>query len=223
LSDHPLKRKEYPEIAPNHFVVITNGYDPDDYEVVKPKQLPGFTIVYTGKFKTGENFRNPSILFQAMKKLDLRGIPIRFVHVGAIEQRIVDMAENVGISSQIEFAGWRPYHETLAFAKGADILLVIGGGQLTEQTGKIFDYIACNRPILALADHDSDIYRIVQALPNSILLEQPSDDTLAEAIIQIRNHGLKDDSERPRPQIYDRRVLAQKLSTIFDEVLNEIR
>jgi len=214
-------RKEYPEIASDRFAVITNGFDPDDFEFVTPKQFSEATIVYTGKFITGEGFRNPTTIFQALKKLDQQGIRIRFVHVGAIEQQVVDIADNLGVSAQIEFVGWRPYHEALAYAKGADILLVIGGGQLTEQTGKIFDYIACNRPILALANQESEISRIVKSLPYFILLEKPSDDDVAEAIIKILDHGLKDHREWSRPSIYDRKKLTERLSSIFNEVNDE--
>lgn len=214
-------RKEYKNLPDSHFTVITNGYDPDDYKGISPEQFTGFTIVYTGKFETGENFRNPLTLFKSLKRLNQRGMHIRFVHVGAIEQRIVDMADDAGISSQVEFRGWLPYYEALAHAKGADLLLVLGGGQASEQTGKIFDYIACNRPILALANQESDISRIVMNVPHSICLDQPTEDTLTEALIKAYNRDMESSMEWTGPQIYDRRILTKKLCDIFNEVLDE--
>lgn len=64
--------KEYQKAYPCHsnkFLVITNGYDPNDIAKIEPVKFANFTVAYVGKFRTSEAFRNPTPFFQAMKIL----------------------------------------------------------------------------------------------------------------------------------------------------------
>lgn len=110
------------------FFTITNGYDPDNFNYIKPKQYEKFTIVYTGKFVRSEAFHNPTPIFTALKILLSKGIDVQFIHIGKEEEAIV-LVKKIGIESFVKFVGPRSHAETLSYAIGADLLLVIGSNR----------------------------------------------------------------------------------------------
>jgi len=190
-----------------------------DFVKVKPIRFTNITVVYTGKFRTSEAFRDPAPFFQALRILRERGRRVNFVHVGSLEQEVMNLAKDVGVQDLVEFVGPHSYTETLAYAKGADILFLIGGGQKSEQTGKIFDYIGCKRPILALASRDTEIAKIVGEILNAILIENISPETIAAAIEKICFEWRKMERVHNFEGRFHRRALTGLLVRWFDEVL----
>lgn len=212
-------RENYCHLPSWKFVTITNGYDPDDFVKVKPIRFADITVVYTGKFRTSEAFRDPVPFFQALRILRERGRRVHFVHVGNLEEEVMNLAKDVGVQDLVEFVGPHSYAEALAYAKGADILLLIGGGQKSEQTGKIFDYIGCKRPILALASQDTEIAKVVREIPNAIVIENIAPETIAAAIEKIYFGWQKMEQAHNFEGRFHRRTLTGLLAKVFDEVL----
>ncbi len=212
-------RNMYPHLA-EKMRVITNGYDPDDVIGILPHNYKKFTVTYTGKFSTSEAFRDPEPFFKAVKLCQDRGCDIEFVHVGAIEQKVIDMAEKAGIGSSVRFVGPKPHSEALSYAMGANVLLVIGGGQKTEQTGKVFDYIVCGRPILALAPPNGGIAQVAKEVPFITIISDRDPKIIAKI---LEDKYLQ--SQEPENKInmtfnskYHRRNLAKNLADIFDKI-----
>jgi glycosyltransferase involved in cell wall biosynthesis len=211
-------RDEYNKVKTEKFTVITNGYDEDDYASVDPIRYEQFTIVYTGKFLAGEVFRDPSNFFCSLKILRDRGVDIKFIHVGKIEEKILEMLDSLGIRDLVKCIGQRSYRESIAFAKGADLLLLIGGGQKSEQTSKIFDYLGCKRPILALARKDGGIAEVVKNSLCAMLIENDEPKAIAAAIMVFyKNRGQAFDLKTDLSK-YSRRNLTRMLTDIFAEI-----
>lgn len=212
-------REEYRYLPSQRFVTITNGYDPDDFSEVKPFRFADITVVYTGKFRTSEAFRDPLPFFKALRILRERGRKVHFVHVGNLEEEVMNLAKSVGVQDLVEFVGPRPYKEALAYAKGADVLLLIGGGQKSEQTSKIFDYIGCKRPILALTSRDTEIAKVLKEIPNVIVIENIVPEIIADAIEKMCFGRQKVEQTPNFDEKYHRRTLTGLLSKVFDEAL----
>jgi glycosyltransferase involved in cell wall biosynthesis len=214
-------KKVYPNFY-NKFVVITNGYDPDDFSAIQPVQFSGFTIVYTGKFRTWEAFRDPTAFFDVLRILQGMGYEVRFIHIGKKEPEVIRLAHEAGIGSCAHFIGPLSYYEALAYAKGADLLLLIGGGQRTEQTGKIFDYIGSKRPILALANPDSEIARIAGEVPLIKLVPNGDPWRIAAAIRDVyynRERQQNVDISEKILEKYHRRWQTELLAQVLKEVV----
>lgn len=212
----------YKNQSPGKFVTITNGFDPEDFEDIEPMQFAEFTIVYTGKFGVSAGFRDPTALFQALKSLNEEGLRIDFIHVGVVEPEIAGLAQTVGVGDYVSFLGPKPYSKTLTYAKGANILLVIGTGQKFEQTGKIFDYIGCGRPIIALAPESGAIAEVVRQIPFAKLVCAPEATAIAELIREAyqKRHVHPDASSHAQfARRYNRAYLAQLLAVTFDDVI----
>ncbi len=208
-------QREYPTLK-NKFYTIPNGYDPDDYAEIIPKKMDEFSIVYAGKFEVSAGFRNPSTIFKAIKKVNEQGYKVNFVHIGQEEKRVIKLAQEENIESFCSFLGRKTYYETLEYCKGADILLVIGGNEKSEQTGKIFDYIGCQRPILVLCNPDSEIVTVCNSASNAYCIPKEDIQQIISKIIYLyekRNQNV----EGKMVKEYTRKYLTQKLVEILEK------
>ena len=215
-------RKEYQSVYPDKsekFFTITNGYDPDDFDYIKPKQYEKFTIVYTGKFERGEAFHNPAPVFKALKILQSEGIEAQFIHVGVKEEKVVTLAQKAGMRNAIKFIGPKSHSETLSYAIGADLLLVIGSDRKNNLPVKMFDYIGCHRPILILAYKDEEMWNVGQEIPFATLLENNNSNNIACAIEKIYQNYHRIELAKNMSSKYHRKNLASILSKVFNEVL----
>jgi len=71
--------------------------------------------------------------------------------LGQKSPKSFSLARESGLDgNQTRFEGYLPLRETIGCIKGAKIAVLIGGGQASEQTTKVFDYMACGVPILAI-------------------------------------------------------------------------
>lgn len=215
-------RKEYQSAYPERsdkFYTITNGYDPDDFYQVRPRRYKKFTIVYTGKFERSEAFHNPLLFFKALKIIQNKKIEIQFIHVGAKEEKVINMSHEIGLSDIVMFVGPKSHSETLSYAMGADLLLVIGSDRKMGLPVKMFDYIGCNKPILFLAYKDEEMWGVGQEIPLATLLENKSAKEIAYVIEKIykKHHGEK--FSKIIFSKYHRKILTGSLSEIFNKVL----
>ena len=216
-------REEYQSVYTDNqekFFTITNGYDPEDFKNLKAKQYKKFTIAYTGKFVRTEAFHNPTPFFNALKILHDKGADIQFVHVGAKEEKVIVLAKKTGVGSIIKFIGPKPHSETLSYAIGADLLLVIGSGRKMGLPVKMFDYIGCRKPILILAYKDEEIWHVGQEIPSAILLENNNSDNIAYAIEELYLKNKKIEWEGNTDLKYHRKNLTNILSKVFNEILS---
>lgn len=215
-------RKEYQSLYTSKFekfFTIMNGYDPEDFKNLKVKQYKKYTIAYTGKFERNEAFHDPIPFFNALKILYDKGIDIQFVHVGVKEEKVIVLAKKAGVRSIIKFIGPKPHIETLSYAVGADLLLVIGSDRKMGLPVKMFDYIGCHKPILILAYKDEEIWHIGQEIPSAMLLENSNPDDIAYVIEELYLKNKKIEWEENTDLKYHRKNLTNNLSKLFDEIL----
>jgi glycosyltransferase involved in cell wall biosynthesis len=214
-------REAYPKRKASDFVVIPNGYDPDDYDSVAIKEQEKFTIIYAGKFLSGQSFRNPSYFLESLKLLQERGLNLKFTYVGEKNPEIEKMVDEIGVVDMFESVGRKSYTDTISLMKGAGMLLLIGSGQETEQTAKIFDYLGCKRPILALASEKGGIADVVKDIEKISLIENKDPNRIANVIEEYYHTHSNELLERENISEYLRENLTMKLSEVFNEVISE--
>ena len=214
-------RDAYPKRKASDFIVIPNGFDPDDYDAVRIKKQEIFTVVYAGKFLSGQSFRNPSYFLESLKLLKLKGLKIKFTYIGEKNPEIEEMVVKIGVLDQYESVGRKSYTETISYMKGAGMLLLIGSGQETEQTAKIFDYLGCKRPILALASEKGGIADVVRNMERISLIENNDSNRIANVIEEFYHAHSEELLERKNIAHFLRENQTMNLSKVFIEVLSE--
>lgn len=213
--------KAYPELAVR-FHKLSNGFDPDDFAGVAPRRLGGFSFVYTGKLMP---YRPPDPFLRGLAEAIARepalGAAARAYFVGDWRPEHQAAADRLGVGHLVRAVGYVPHHEAVAYMLGASALALISGGDRTEQPGKVFEYLAADRPILALIPSDGASAEIVRASTAGGYFADPTDSlAVAEAILRLwhdraRAPGPADATARSR---YDRRALTRRLAEILSAV-----
>ena len=136
---------------------------------------------------------------------------------------IIDSIEEFGLSSKTEFINYLPHAEVLAFQKSAQVLLLPINKVPSAKgivTGKIFEYLQANRPILAIAPMSGDLAEILKETKAGTVVEFDDAETLKSEITKLyskfKSHTLKIDSQNIGQ--YHRKQLTKQLAQLITEM-----
>ena len=116
-----------------------------------------FTIVHTGSIYPGK--RDPGALFEALSEMLSEDASLaESIEVNLYGQRqerlLKPIIDRLGISPMVNFKGSVSKLESIQAQKRATLLLLLSWNNKIAEgtvTGKLFEYIAAGRPILALS------------------------------------------------------------------------
>lgn len=204
------------------FHLIPNGFDRDDFpHRPGPKKGDRFVFCHCGSIT---RFSNPEPFLKGFalaieKHPQLRHkVSIRFVGYDATGV-FPQLVSALGLDSFVEYIGYQTHRQALQYLMQADalVLIALGKEQASFIPGKTFEYIAAQKPILAISNV-RDTLSFLQKLNLSVIQDKGNFERIASRI--------KDLVDRPQPlQIdqqllaeYDRRNQAQKLAAILNEL-----
>jgi glycosyltransferase involved in cell wall biosynthesis len=141
------------------FFCINNGFDSDDFKDLKHPVETGsdkFTIVYAGSLYS----RRRSEYFLSALKLILQEIPelktqIKIIFSGNISPENALLMSQPIFKGIVENRGFLEHWQVLPLLKSAHLLLLIEDQlDISDRvsTGKIFEYMGAEKPILALVN-----------------------------------------------------------------------
>lgn len=137
-------------------VVVTNGFDPEDYpSPAAAGHLDTLHVAYTGTLYDG--FRDPLPLFEAAKVLAAESVRVRVHFYGPDSDLALRRATFAGAEDCVVAHAAVPYKDSLRVQVESDVLLLLDQGERTEAgnlTGKLFEYIGARRPILVVGRPD---------------------------------------------------------------------
>jgi glycosyltransferase involved in cell wall biosynthesis len=208
--------------------VIGHGVDLSDFAGLDHVPPARFTIVHTGAF-FGQ--RSPRAFLTGLRDLldrrpDLRGeVRVRFV--GDLRATDRDWARSLGIDDAWEETGFVPFREAVAAQRSADALLLLiphnNGRGDTVVSGKVFEYLAARRPVLAAVPPNGAAADLVRSAGAGEVVD--SDDSAAqsralEALVDRRRGGGLADIELPAGlgERMSRRARAQELAVVLRRV-----
>src|SRR5262249_22780976 len=126
---------------------IANGCDFDDFAGLDYTRAPRFRVTHTGSF-FGKRDPRPFLTALAGSTTDAVA---RFS--GDFRSADREFAETLGLSGRLELHPFLPHRQALALQRDSEALLLLipradgrGEGVLS---GKVFEYLAAERPILA--------------------------------------------------------------------------
>jgi len=158
-------RERYPDVPVAHVAVIENGYDEESFSPIespdKGPLLPGtFTLIHSGIVYPSE--RNPTQLFKALRlMLDegrLKPGELRLrLRASAHEDVLSKLIDKFRVAEVVELCPPIPYRPALKEMMRADGLLVLQAANCNDQIpAKVYEYLRCRRPIIALTDSAGD-------------------------------------------------------------------
>lgn len=146
--------------------VITNGFDPEDFEFEGAPSPAEFSISHIGSLNKD---RNPPILWEALKELcdEVPGFKDKLVIrlIGNTDISVKGELERLDLMKNADFQGYMPHKEVLKQQKSSQVLLLLLNNTpnvLGVVPGKLFEYMATGRPILAIGPSEGDSARIIR-------------------------------------------------------------
>ena len=156
-------RVQFEKQTKTPITVITNGYDTQ--ESVENKLDDKFTVAHIGSLLSG---RDPKNLWEVLGELARENgsfkNDLQLKLVGAVSQDVLVSIRNEGLEDNIELTGYVSHAEAVSIQKRSQVLLLIEID--IDDTrgiipGKLFEYMAARRPILALGPEKWDVERIL--------------------------------------------------------------
>ncbi|HEX6491388.1 MAG TPA: glycosyltransferase [Gaiellaceae bacterium] len=164
--------------------VIPNGADYDDFEGLS--YLPGarFRITHTGSF-FGK--RNPRPFLTALAASGLEQVVARFV--GELTTRDREWAEGLGLGERLELLPFGSRRRALAYQRDSEALLLLlpeagdRGGPVLP--GKLFEYLAAERPILAAVPPAGAAANLIREAGAGIVVGPEEVEGIREALLGL--------------------------------------
>lgn len=176
-------RSRYLSEPDEKFALIHNGYDPDALrplfeQAASPPRDPRRKVVIT-HLGTAYRTASPAWYFQALDGLpeDIRSrIETRFIgRISETEQRLLEAR-----GPSVRVLGFMPQAEALRSIADTDYLLLTMTNEFSLP-GKLFEYLASGKPIIALSPRGGEVDRLIAETQAGWCV--PHDDT--EAVRQV--------------------------------------
>lgn len=196
----PISAYFHQHYAHPNVMTLHNGFDPDDITPDRNIVLPPgvINIVHTGRLgmsrqETSGKGRGVDALSSALHILlerspkIARNLQLHFVgQLSQAEQSCLAPLVEQGV---VKLWGHQPRAKALGFQRKSDVLLLITApDKASIATGKLFEYLAANKPILALT-RGTEAARIVSETGAGVVVPPDEPEEIAEAIEAIIRHG----------------------------------
>ncbi|WP_299217633.1 glycosyltransferase [uncultured Dokdonia sp.] len=218
LVTSPTTKKEFNAITTKPITVITNGFDTTSSEAVAIDA--NFTLSHIGSLLSD---RNPLVLWKVLAKLIKENDSFRerfeLKLVGKVSQEVIDSIKSYGLEKHLTLVGYVSHQEAITLQRQAAVLLLIEiDAEITKGIipGKVFEYLAAQRPILALGPKDADVSAIITATESGYYLSYDQEEALEVAILELfKNYTSKKWTAGREARIskYHRKQLTEALAT----------
>lgn len=208
--------------------VLPNGFDPADFQIELPDPMPStrFEIVYTGSFYGEHRVPDPFLyaLHRWLVKSPTLGEKIQVSFYGSIYPRHQHLIDELQLADVVQVKGIVSHHEAVLAQKRASVLLlVIGKGEgRAIVTGKVFEYLGAQRPILAMIHPEGEAAHLVRRTRTGIVVDP---DDIASIVIALERlygewcgGGINYDPDRDLVAQYSRVTQARQLAELLDQL-----
>ena len=159
---------------------IANGCDFDDFGGLEYRPASRFRITHTGSF-FGK--RDPRPFLQAFRDSGLDAVA-RFV--GDFRSADLEWAKGLELGDRLELIAYSPRSESLRLQRDSEALLLLvpdaGGRGKGVLSGKVFEYLAAGRPILAVVPPDGAAADLIRETGAGVVVAPDDVDGIGAAL-----------------------------------------
>ncbi|MFN8310634.1 MAG: glycosyltransferase [Chitinophagales bacterium] len=204
--------------------VITNGFDTSDFGMAKKERNKVFTIVHTG---TLLNVINPVAFWKALEESYEKGMIGNFeVHLfGRVEAGVSECIAGLSIAPFVKNMGYVSHEVITQQQVNADLLLLSLEPNTPVLSGKFFEYLGSQSPILAIGNSKAnfEVKTIVEQAGAGRFFENYEQEAIRHFIEQhyvnytagTAGKTVSDDLLR-----YSRKSLTADLATVLHNITN---
>ena len=165
-------------------LTIANGCDFDDFAGLERHPSDRLRITHTGNF---QGKRDPKPFLRALAESGLEDVVVRFAGDVRAEDR--EYVEALGLGDRIELLGYVSRRRSLELQRDSEALLLLipdaGGRGKGVLTGKIFEYLAAERPILAVVPPDGAAAGLLRQTGAGTVVAPDDVDAIRVALVDL--------------------------------------
>ncbi|AXG06302.1 glycosyltransferase [Haloplanus rubicundus] len=207
-----MYKTAYPDIG-EKIHTIRNGYDPDDFEVEDTTSLDEFQIVYPGKITPGMDCEP---FFRAVSEIR-KSHDVSILHIGHSNDHVQNLAKEVGISNLYTNTGYLDRKSLAKHVHRASVGLALTRDSVQIPT-KVYDYIACDTPILGCGPTDGSMAEITDKFEYAWTV--PNEVTAITEILEMIAVERPDTLGSGPRSNYTRQRTADQLVDVFEDVID---
>jgi glycosyltransferase involved in cell wall biosynthesis len=162
-------------------VTIANGSDFDDFAGLERAPSARFRITHAGSF-FGK--RDPRPFLTALARSGLDDVVARFL--GDFRSSDREWAETLELGDRLELIPYAPRRRSLELQRDSEALLLLipdaGGRGRGVLSGKVFEYLAAERPVLAAVPPDGAAADLIRATGAGVVVAPDDVEGMAAAL-----------------------------------------
>ncbi len=218
-------RKGFNEFYQRDYEVITNGFDGDDLPKQKVDQDKKFSIAHIG---TLAKSRNPKSLWKALKTLtnenEAFGKAMEIKLVGKVDFHVMESINANGLGKYLRHIPYLSHDKVLEEQQRSAVLLLLINDTPNAKmilTGKVFEYLSAQRPIVCIGPEDGDAANIIRETDCGVVAGFEDEELIREEILKLFSSYSDEDAFQSGSNIekYSRKNLTKDLGHLLDEMV----
>ena len=230
----PLVRQEFQAMTDTPVELITNGFDECDFSAEACAEAYGgesqeFTITHTGLFAADGN---PTVLWDVLAEKCLADERFRKLLkiklIGKTDGQILKALKDRGLEDSLTDMGYQPHSVAVQEQRRASLLILPLRKEPEYKAvlpGKLFEYLASQRPILGIGQPDGAMAMIVKETRTGTAIDWNDRKGIADYIDQCWERHLEGrlTTEGADLSRFTRRSLTRRMAGLFDRVRRDSR
>ena len=214
--------KNYAKFS-NNVVTITNGFD-GEILADKTKLDTKFTITHIGLMNAD---RNPKMLWEVVTEIISENEDFakdfKLKLIGKVDASVLEEISTNKLEDNVELVAYVSHNKVIEYQKKSQVLLLLLNNVPSAKgiiTGKIFEYLMVNRPILAIAPKDGDLAEILNTTNAGNVVDFEDRVTFKNIILELYSKYKQGNLSVNSKNIeqFHRKELTKKVAEILNEL-----
>lgn len=220
--------KDMKKLGARRVEVVTNGFDEadlDEEDLLKKPSEDRFIVSHVGMLN---QFRNPKALWAGMENALETDESLRehftLRLTGILSDEVLgEIRRYPLLSERLELQASIPHKEVFAqYAESSLLLLILNQSENTagHLPGKLFEYLAARRTILAIGQEDSDAGSILQELEAGHIMGWQDHEKVCNLVAETYKRWLKEEAVMNNAKVsrYSRKQLTGQLDQLLRDL-----
>lgn len=187
------QERRHPEIGGDRSVVISNGYDEDDFAhlTTSAPRRPGAPVRLVHGGVIYPHDRDPRPFFRALRRMRdasllAKGALLVELRGSGLDESFEAMVRDLGIADVVRFLPGIPYRESLSDAAAADGLMILQGQSCDRQIpAKSYEYLRLGRPIFGLTSPTGETAALLRRAGGATVADLTDEDEITAKLTQF--------------------------------------
>lgn len=226
IAVSPFVQKEFQDMTGTPVELITNGFDPEDFE--QPLERDGyFNITHTGLFAADGN---PDTLWEVLAEkcaedMEFRDA-LRIRLSGKTDIQIIESVRKAGLGAHLVDLGYREHQIAVREQMNASMLILPLRKEPEYRAtlpGKLFEYLAALRPVLGIGQKDGAMAAVLSETRAGEVYDWDEKDGM-RAFVDRCWRLYKDGADwnnTENIEKYSRKSTAAKLASLLDSITEQ--